>query len=753
MKNGFHQIPIKDECIKYTAFVTPDGHFEFLKMPFGICNGPSVFQRAINKAVNHLKFLLVYIDDLLIPFSEIEQGLQYLERTIEALCLSGFTINLKKCKFFVQEIDYLGRHISSDGVRPSNDKVKALTGSPVPSTVKEVRQFMGLASYFRKFIPEFASRTASITNLTKKNQKWQWGPEQDAAREYIINHLTSKPLLNIFDPSLKTELHTDASSLGYGAILLQKKDNQCRVIAYFSKRTSPAESRYPSYELETLAIFNALKQFRIYLLGITFTIITDCNSIKATMNKKDISPRVARWWTYMQDFTFDIVYKKGKFVTHVDYLSRNAVSTSIESSKEINVINESNAPPSWLHSAQNNDPETQSLLEKVRTGDIDGNRYKIVNDLLLYKNENGDIPKFFIPKGYRLSLLRLFHDQNSHVGYDKTLNKISENFWFPNLAAFTKKYIEHCLVCVEGKSHSGPKQGFLHPLKKNIPFHTLHLDCTGPFKVSSEGYKHLLIIVDGFTKYCILKPLKTLNGQELVPILRENLTLFGTPTLIITDRGTNFTSDHVKLLLREMQIEHHMIATGTPRSNGQAEKYIGTIINMLTTTVTDSSEWPSVLWKIQQSLNTTIQKSTGFAPTRLLIGCDGNIPSVQARLDEIQCRDSIQDIDVETDRVLARQRLKGAAEKYKKRFDSTRRNNIIFNIGDIVYVNQAHRRHDKLSPKFKGPYKIINLLEHDRVYLKGLNTLRNITVAKEKLRLWPGEWIEQNCSFEESLLL
>lgn len=118
-------------------------------------------------------------------------------------------------------------------------------------------------------------------------------------------------------------------------------------------------------------------------------------------------------------------------------------------------------------------------------------------------------------------------------------------------------------MCVRGKGHSGPKQGLLHPIEKTIPFHTLHLDCTGPFSVSSEGYKHVLIILDGFTKYCLLKPLRTLNGQELVRILRENLTLFGTPTMIVTDRGTNFTSDHVRSLLRDMQINRHMISTGT----------------------------------------------------------------------------------------------------------------------------------------------------------------------------------------------
>lgn len=225
MKNGFYQIPVSEDSCKYTAFSTPDGHYEFIKMPFGICNGPSVFQRAISKAVSHLDFLLVYMDDILIPFSTIEEGLKYLELTVSALNTSGFRINPKKCKLFVNCIEYLGRQISQEGVRPSPSKVSALINSPIPRNIKQVRQFMGLASYFRKFIPNFATRTACISKLTQKNQKWNWGSEQDIARNYVLNYLVSKPLLSIFDPALKTELYTDASAIGYGAILTQKCDS------------------------------------------------------------------------------------------------------------------------------------------------------------------------------------------------------------------------------------------------------------------------------------------------------------------------------------------------------------------------------------------------------------------------------------------------------------------------------------------------------------------------------------------------
>ncbi|XP_076660006.1 uncharacterized protein LOC143363281 [Halictus rubicundus] len=223
MASGFHQIPIADDSIEKTAFVTPDGHYEYLRMPFGLCNAPAVFQRAINKALGNLRntVALVYLDDILIPSQTIEEGFVNLEKVLDALSTAGFTLNIEKCSFFKKSIEYLGREISADGIRPGKSKLKALIDSPVPSNVKQIRQFMGLASYFRKFVPEFASRTSCITRLVKQGEPWNWGPEQDRARCYVIEKLSSQPLLTIFDPTRETELHTDASSLGYGAILFQ----------------------------------------------------------------------------------------------------------------------------------------------------------------------------------------------------------------------------------------------------------------------------------------------------------------------------------------------------------------------------------------------------------------------------------------------------------------------------------------------------------------------------------------------------
>ncbi len=237
LASGFHQIPIHDNSIHKTGFVTPEGHFEYLRMPFGLANAPAVFQRAINAALGDLKYTmaLVYMDDILIPSETVEQGLDYLKQVLDVLRVAGFSLNLSKCKFLQTELEYLGRHISSEGIRPSKSKVEALTKVASPTDVKQVRQFMGLAGYFRKFIPNFACRTACITNLTKSGVLFQWTAEHERAKEYVINCLVSEPLLTIFNPDLPTELHTDASSVGYGGILIQKYDGQNRVVAYFIK--------------------------------------------------------------------------------------------------------------------------------------------------------------------------------------------------------------------------------------------------------------------------------------------------------------------------------------------------------------------------------------------------------------------------------------------------------------------------------------------------------------------------------------
>ncbi|XP_076283962.1 uncharacterized protein LOC143210721 [Lasioglossum baleicum] len=311
--SGFNLIPVHPDSIELTAFVTPDGQYEYLKMPFGLRNAPSVFQRAVTRALGDLvySYVIVYMDDILIPSRDVNEGLERLRTVLDLLTKAGFSLKFSKCSFLKSCVEFLGYKVSSGKVMPNPRKVEALTKLPPPETIYQLRQFIGLASYFRKFIPNFSQIMRPLFLLINNGKsKLSWTPEHEVIRKKIIFILTNEPVLIIFNPNYPIEIHTDASADGYGAIFFLKVDDKLHVVEYFSKRTTGPESRYHSYELETLAVVNAIKHFRHYLEGRQFTVITDCNSLKASRNKVDLTPRVHRWWAYLQAFDFDIMYRE-----------------------------------------------------------------------------------------------------------------------------------------------------------------------------------------------------------------------------------------------------------------------------------------------------------------------------------------------------------------------------------------------------------------------------------------------------------
>lgn len=496
MASGFHGIPIAEDSIEKTAFVTPDGQFEYLRMPFGLCNAPSVYQRAINAALGDYRdnIALVYIDDILVLSESVQQGLINLKLVLTRLTRAGFSLNISKCSFLKTKIEYLGNIIENSTVRPSPRKIQALTDSAIPKNVKEVRQFNGLAGYFRKFVPNFSKIMAPLYNLTKTNVNFHWTEQHDFARRQIINILTSSPVLTIFDPNLPTELHTDASSIGYGGVLIQRQDKNPLVIAYFSMRTSDTEKKYHSYELETLAVVKAIKHFRHFLHGRSFKVVTDCNSLKASRHKRDLTPRVHRWWAFLQNFQFEIEYRKGDKLAHADFFSRNPIEKSIEScANQCSQINKSSSlvwsvntatlDHNWLLIEQKRDSTLASIVEQLNGDSIPktiADTYVILQDKLLRRKvqiNNKTHKLIIVPCNYRWNLISHYHDNLQHFGWEKVLDKLREQYWFPNMSRLVRKFVENCVMCRIRKGVSGARQVALHPINKiAVPFHTVHAD-------------------------------------------------------------------------------------------------------------------------------------------------------------------------------------------------------------------------------------------------------------------------------------
>lgn len=736
MKSGFYQMKIEEDVKHVTAFITPDGHYEFNRMPFGYVNAPAIYQRAIDKALGDLKGnkAFVYLDDVLIPSTTIQEGLRNLEEVLTALADSGFSLNYDKCTFFATETEYLGVILSEGSVRPSPRKVTALTKTPAPSDVKGVRQFMGLAGYFRRFVKDFATVTAPISTLLRKNQVFEWTAECENARQVIIKKLTSSPVLRIYNPALSCQLHTDASSVGLGAALLQEENGVLQPVAYFSRRTTDYESRYHSYDLETLAIVEAVEHFRVYLYGTQFTVFTDCNAVRATAIKKNLHPRVARWWIKLQDYDFSIEYRPGPKMAHVDYLSRNPCPD--ESELKVCVLKTMNinkvSDVRTLRELQKNDAFCQSILDNPNS---DPN-FQIINDVVVTKTIK---PKCFVPVAARLLTMKLYHDESSHIGWAKCIEKMREDLFWPKMGQCLKKYIRNCRSCVLGKAHTGPRAGlWQHGEQPTDILETWHIDHAGPL-VKSQGCTQILVIIDAFSKYCRLQPIPKKTTEDSICALLAVFEELGRPKRIIADRAAAFTSISFQNFLSEQGVELHHIATGVPRGNAKVERLMRTIFNLLRASLTAEKEkkWTTALAAVEDNLNLTVHATTGQVPAVLQLGLNPRLTATRQFLGDAPPDDNF--VDPEKAVVEAQVKIDKINKEQSKRFNASRYRSDLFRENDVVVVEESQLAGGgKLKAKYKGPYTVWKVLPNERYALvkKGH---RSTVAVHEQLRPWPSK--------------
>lgn len=462
MKSGYYQVPVEKNSRAKTAFVTSDGIYEFKKMPFGLLNGPAIFSKMINHVQGPLRFTIAmaYMDDILLPSVTEEEGLNNLEEILIVLRRANLKLNLKKCFFLEENIEYLGYEISKGEIRPGRKKLKSVSDFPTPENVKNIRQFLGLTGYFRKFIKSYAIKAKPLTKLLSKNTKWIWDQDQQEAFELLKEELTSTSVLRLYDPKAYTEVHTDASMIGLGAILLQRDSNdEMHPVAFISRQTTPEEQKYHSGELETLCVTWALERLRTYLIGIHFVVVTDCNALRTTFTKKNLIPRIGRWCLKLLDYDYEIKHRPGKNMEHVDALSRNPIEVTEETDcgEGIQLLITHLDEEDWLCVLQRKDQQIQRIadvLQKKEPENIEERRllteYEIRNGRV-YKNENGNL-KWAVPKRIRWRIVQKCHDELGHLALEKTLQKIKEKYWFARMRNYVKGYIGSCVKCLYNKT-------------------------------------------------------------------------------------------------------------------------------------------------------------------------------------------------------------------------------------------------------------------------------------------------------------
>ncbi|GFT71345.1 hypothetical protein TNCV_4349911 [Trichonephila clavipes] len=629
LRSGYWQIEIDEADREKTAFITPEGLYEFKVMPFGLCNAPATFERMMDNLLRHFKWTmcLCYLDDIIVFSETFEDHLIRLRLVLKCLQEAGLKLNSKKCLFAAQEVKILGHLVSSNGVRPDPDKIKA--------------------------------------SLLKSGVEFHWGPEEVEAFNSLKKSLTSDPVLGMYDERASTEIHTDASGYGIGAVLVQIQNNVEKVIAYASRTLTKAEKNYSTTERECLAIVWATNKFRPYIFGKHFTVVTDHHSLCWLMNLKDPSGRLARWALRLQEHDFDVKYKTGKKHSDADALSRNPVEEETETSDKFLAVTTSMN----LAMEQKKDQDLAKL--KLLSNSSKNEEFRFIDGILCRKNFDPDGKLWLpvIPKHLRADILRHFHDAPTagHLGFAKTYDRIRKRFYWPGMYRNVVRYVMHCRECQR---------------RKSVPQRPPD---------SAHGNKWIIVCTDYSTRYAITKALPTAEVDEIAKFLLEEIVLrHGAPRVIITDRGAAFRSRLVSSLVDLCNIDHRFTTAYHPQTNGLTERFNKTLADMLSMYVdVEQKNWDEILPFVTFAYNTAKQETTGFTPFYLLHGREA-----ETTLDTMLpfCPNDFDDNNItkiaaraEESRQLARVHTLRAQDKDRRRYDS-KHQMVSYAPGDLVWV-------------------------------------------------------------------
>ncbi|GJP64117.1 hypothetical protein CLOP_g21139 [Closterium sp. NIES-67] len=329
LRQGFNQIPIKEEDKQKTTFHGPDRLYEWNYMPFGLKNTSAKFQRVMDLVLRGIPQAICYIDDVVVFSKDGKQHVADVAATLAAIQAAGLTCHPGKCHFGVKTVAYLGFQVGEGGLSVQQAKVEVVDRLKPPTDRSTLRAQLGFLNYYRKIVPNFSKMARALNRLLREDEPWKWGEEQEGAWRTLKEAVKSAPMLKLPNPEKPFTLYIDWSSSGIGAVLCQEEEGLERVVAYASRSCSPAEGNYSSYKGEGLAAVWAVELFRPYLQGRRFTLVTDHQPLMWLMTNQTLKGRNARWAMRLQEFEFDVKHRLGKTLQHVDGLSRQGPAAQL----------------------------------------------------------------------------------------------------------------------------------------------------------------------------------------------------------------------------------------------------------------------------------------------------------------------------------------------------------------------------------------------------------------------------------------
>ena len=626
--SGFWQIPLDESSSKLCTFATPFGRFRFCRLPFGIKSAPEVFQKSIQRHFGDLPGVVNFEDDLCIWSRSIEEHTERLRKVFERARKCGIKFNRSKCKFAQTSLPYLGHILTQEGIKVDEEKVSAISNMPTPTNKQELMRFLGMVTYLTKFIPDMSMKTAPLRKLLEKDTEWLWLHTHDNAVSQLKEILSKAPVLSYFDVNKPVTVMADASKDGLGAAILQ--DN--KPVAYASRSLTPAEKHYAVIEKETLAVVFAMERFHQYIYGKHVTVESDHKPLVSIQYKtfNNCPARIQRFLLRLQKYDFTIKYVKGKDQVLADTLSRAVETDNMKPIKTeipeeeihemvaqiINEIPASDSKREEIKKKQLADEECQALRKLSKFGWPDSIkatptlakpywsfREEIVeNNGLLLKST-----QIIIPKDMRADMLRRIH--GGHLGIELSRQRARQAVYWPNMNKQIEELVQKCSTCQKHRNTQQKETLISH----DIPSHVFEKVGADLFTLDNKDY---LLIVDYTSKYfeiCLLQTNTT--SQTVINHMKSVFARHGIPRILFTDNGPQFTANSFKTFTTDWEIQHITSSPLYPQSNGQVERTVQTVKNLLKK-ARDSHEDPYLSILNFRTTNKQNQKS----PAEMLMG-------------------------------------------------------------------------------------------------------------------------------------
>jgi len=707
LRSGYHQIRVAPQDIHKTAFRTHQGLYEFVVMPFGLTNAPATFQGLMNDVFAPLlrKGVLVFMDDILIYSENLDSHAQLLAAVLQLLADHNLFAKTSKCSFAQPTIEYLGHVISRAGVATDPHKIQAVQDWPAPRNIKDVRGFLGLTGYYRRFIKHYSLISRPLTLLLKKDTPFVWTSTTQEAFDVLKHALVSAPVLALPQFQKPFILETDASDHGVGAVLMQEG----HPIAFLSQALCPKNAALSTYEKECLAILMAVDKWRPYLQAKPFIIRTDHKSLLHLTEQKIHTKIQQKALFKLMDLDYSIQYKKGNTNTTADSLSRKPHPA---------IMAVSLCTPTWvenLTAGYEQDEFTRQLLTELSITPDNDKGYQLLNGVIRYKGR--------VWVGHNTlaqqHILQALHNSGigGHSGFQATYQRIKQLFAWPKLKNSVQQFVAACEVCQQAKTEHVKTPGLLQPLPvPTAAWSVVTMDFIEGLPNSSNKTV-ILVVIDKFSKYAHFIPMShPFTALQVAQAYLNNVyKLHGLPTAIVSDRDKVFTSKVWQELFRLSDTKLLMSSSYHPQTDGQSERLNQCLETFLRCLVNACPrKWLDWLPLAEYWYNTAFHTALGKTPFEVLYGhtprhlgisdtttCQA--PDLEAWLKE---RDMLNRL-IHQQLLRAQQRMKHQADK--------NRSERTFAVGDSVYLklqpyiqsSVAPRSNQKLAYRYFGPFKIL----------------------------------------------